>query len=398
MQLLALSVANFNFVAILLLCLLPRMNSDDSSEAGYGMDNPYLMLANLTDCHSRPGVKCRKNAKPKPLNTVFYVHEDANLETFFNCLLDTLKDNSIGFECYENGDLYANFEAEYSIPCTNIKNVAIHSADDYLSLMEHAVKKAHPEVKLTVTEIKVTLDDEEDTDGEAEEESERSRKRPKKNEPTPEEVEQTENIVKLKTLYQCEDRSCPYDICWPHSTLKKHINLTHTHFLEWASLMNKDTSDSAIDFKNPPHSKCFNPIWMNPDDRLVHHCHALTSTTNEVQGGHHHFTFNIEGLTVNPTRVIPGPNPPAGAPIARNFMACPKIFLYQFVKHYDLSNTIFEKLMNFKVTEPHALAYLLKGNLQAEGKLSLPQIADVRYAQECWLAKDPPLELNIWED
>ncbi len=161
---------------------------------------------------------------------------------------------------------------------------------------------------------------------------------------------------------------------------------------------NKDTADGAIDLENPPHSKRFDPIWMNPDDRLVHRRHALTSTTNEVQGGHHHFTFNIEGLTANQARVIPGPNPPAGGPITRNFMARPKISLYQFVKHYDLSNTIFEKLTNFEVTGPHALAYLSKGDLQAEGKLSLQQIADVRHAQERWLAEDPPLEPNIWDN
>lgn len=79
-------------------------------------------------------------------------------------------------------------------------------------------------------------------------------------------------------------------------------------------------------------------------------------------------------------------------------MAHPKISLYQFVKHYDLSNTIFEKLTNFEVTGPHVLAYLSKGDLQAEGKLSLPQIADVQHAQECWLAEDPPLEPNIWDN
>ncbi|KAF9498446.1 hypothetical protein BDN71DRAFT_1503884 [Pleurotus eryngii] len=128
------------------------MNSDDGSEAGYE-HNEFLYNGRKG---IMPGVKHRKNAKPKPLNTVFYVHEDTNLETFFNCLLDTLKDKSIGFECYKNGDLYTNFKAEYSIPCTNIKNVAIYSADDYSSLMEHTVKKAHPEVKLTVMEIKVS--------------------------------------------------------------------------------------------------------------------------------------------------------------------------------------------------------------------------------------------------
>lgn len=54
-------------------------------------------------------------------------------------------------------------------------------------------------------------------------------------EPSAEEKEQDRLIEALKNIYRCEDRSCPYDECWPDTVTADHVHLTHSHFRLWSS-------------------------------------------------------------------------------------------------------------------------------------------------------------------
>jgi hypothetical protein len=53
--------------------------------------------------------------------------------------------------------------------------------------------------------------------------------------PTPEEINQNEDIARLIRKYTCEDRSCKFTTCYPVPPDAIHIHLTHLHLNTWAA-------------------------------------------------------------------------------------------------------------------------------------------------------------------
>ncbi|KAG2036492.1 hypothetical protein BDR03DRAFT_982942 [Suillus americanus] len=77
-----------------------------------------------------------------------------------------------------------------------------------------------------------------------------------------EEEEQDRIIKDLQDQYRCEDKACPYNICWPASTsVNDHVHLTFQHLRLWASAISLKQAklEDGIDIDHPPNSKMFNP-------------------------------------------------------------------------------------------------------------------------------------------
>ncbi|KIJ15656.1 hypothetical protein PAXINDRAFT_133790 [Paxillus involutus ATCC 200175] len=62
----------------------------------------------------------------------------------------------------------------------------------------------------------------------------------------------------------------------------------------------------------------------------------------------------------------------------------PKMDLYTFCGHFNLSFTILQKLRSMKITGPHGLRFVSNTDLRESGKLDIGELADVRDAEERW--------------
>ncbi|KAI0039070.1 hypothetical protein FA95DRAFT_1451539, partial [Auriscalpium vulgare] len=182
---------------------------------------------------AKTGEKRRKNAKPQPINRVFYAHEYCGLLSLLACAFAAAlgaDHDDLPFSLNRDGDLQGTrYQVSYTIPRSNSKDIRVSSVADYEELVDQAKEKAKPEVKLTVCEAAVrTADDDED-----DEDLPRSKNKTKGL--SKEEIAQAEMIDNLRKRYLCSDKSCHFDVCYPDNENARHVHLTFQLLRLWSS-------------------------------------------------------------------------------------------------------------------------------------------------------------------
>ena len=77
-------------------------------------------------------------------------------------------------------------------------------------------------------------------------------------------------------------------------------------------------------------------------------------------------------------------NAPDPIPIHPQPRHPPRISLDLFCVRYDISDNLRGKLVTLGIQGPHALRFLLDGNLCGKGKLLLGEQGELWDAEECW--------------
>ncbi|KAI0046778.1 hypothetical protein FA95DRAFT_1493450, partial [Auriscalpium vulgare] len=183
----------------------------------------------------KAGEKRRKNAKPKPINCVFYSHEDSGLLGLLARAFSTaLGNDDYLISMNRDGELRdTRHTVSYTIPRSTSKDMRITSVADYDELIEQVTKKDKPEVKLTISEQEAGGGGDEEDDEEDDEGSPRPKTKAKGL--SKEERAQAEIIDNLRTQYACGDKSCPYDICYPDNENARHVHLTFQLLRLWSA-------------------------------------------------------------------------------------------------------------------------------------------------------------------
>lgn len=103
--------------------------------------------------------KQRKNAKPKSINKVVYIHEDYQLGDMLVKVLDVLKRRDLleHSGLWTNGQVFAtdSLTITYSVPKTRTKDIALEGEDDFTEMVGQVQAKKNAEGTLVLTENKV---------------------------------------------------------------------------------------------------------------------------------------------------------------------------------------------------------------------------------------------------
>jgi hypothetical protein len=106
----------------------------------------------------KEGEKRRKNTRAQTINTAIYLHKGAPLSYLIGMAYQALKCIDLSYTFSPEGVLeHCDVEMKYTIGKTQFKKVMLESEDDYTMLLEEATKKAAPEIKIHMTELKVHL-------------------------------------------------------------------------------------------------------------------------------------------------------------------------------------------------------------------------------------------------
>ncbi|KAJ7441185.1 hypothetical protein B0H11DRAFT_2351170 [Mycena galericulata] len=380
----------------------PHTNLEDDEDVSQYNDGRGLQFTvEFTGLIPRPahGKKTRKNAKRLVLKKTIYVHEDSELNnllnTFFRALDRHEGDDALTFSWLPRTGAYSSPTIDipnmtYSIPKTPFKDMSLTCEKDYETLIGEVKKLKKPDpdlVKICMAELKHPGG--EDDDDESSDDEQPRRKKGKTYEPSAEEVEQTEFIVKLQARWKCNDRRCKRFLCFPDKTTAKHVHLTHLHLQSWAAAAQAkhvNADGSTVDVDNPPDHKLFEfQETENEEDQQL----LRTRATQKA-------TAKDSNITINLT--LPDPALPlqphqqqrinAPAPLPRRIP--PQISLEIFVDRYNLTNAVYQKLADFSVTGPHTLRHLKNEHLLEAG-LNHAEVANVHDAQDRWVAGEGEL-------
>ncbi|KIK91966.1 hypothetical protein PAXRUDRAFT_120432, partial [Paxillus rubicundulus Ve08.2h10] len=178
-----------------------------------------------------PGPKHCKNAKLTVITKVIYIHEEFTLKDMI--AKDLFQTSWLYNNCELDGSDSATFK--YTAHCSQDKDIFIKNEVDFAEMVAAIEAAKKPEARLSVTENKENCDDPADEDDE--DKNEPSCKKQKKHVLSPEESAQDEHIKNLQNKYRCEDRQCPYNLCWPSALSGDHIHLTHKRLQTWAAAL-----------------------------------------------------------------------------------------------------------------------------------------------------------------
>ncbi|KAI0041495.1 hypothetical protein FA95DRAFT_1464047, partial [Auriscalpium vulgare] len=183
----------------------------------------------------KAGEKCRKNAKPKLVNKVFYIDESSTLVGLLGEAFGAVDLEDATYRLARDHKLTdANFTIQYTIPRTTSKDITITGQQDVTELLEEAVQKKNPEVKLLLTMTQEKGQAEENTGDDSDSEHP-AKKKSKLKGVSKEEKEQAHIITQLSRLYRCDDKQCPFDVCYVSGKMAQHIHLTFMHLRAWAA-------------------------------------------------------------------------------------------------------------------------------------------------------------------
>src|SRR5882762_1382577 len=109
----------------------------------------------------KTGEKRRKNAKPKLVKGILYVHEDQSLSQFLDAVIDNIDETrNLTFSIANRSGLLDTdcFTLEYSVNRSDSKDIAIRNAVDYKTLIEEILTLNRPasSFKVQITEKKVS--------------------------------------------------------------------------------------------------------------------------------------------------------------------------------------------------------------------------------------------------
>jgi hypothetical protein len=379
----------------------------------------------------KPGEKRRKNAKAPTITKAVFVHENDNLFAFLDIAFEALGlELEWGIDPDTGRFDYFFYDMRFSLLRSTLKDVAIMSDKDYRTVIDEAVKKDNPGLKvlltalpkpkvrsilfytsLTMSPLSMNYLGCRTLTTKMRRTMTQATKRPKTltrrksgyipdyylhicthiivyppqtQELSPEEVEEAEIIKELSRIYRCQDAKCPFDICWVSATDSntRHIHLTFRHLRLWSSgIMGKR---EGVTLQQPPNDKLFDLGTQSTAD-----ANLLATRRGRENSNQPSITVNLAGLAdlVQPlrNRVINTPDSPS---VSRRTKLPPKMSLEEFVKRYNLSNSISRGLDKIEVTGPHALRFIPDSVLSDSAMLSVGQIADIRDAQERWQNND----------
>jgi hypothetical protein len=107
---------------------------------------------------TKPGHKQRKNAKAKPENQLFYMHEDSTLAELIDAVIQALdKVDYLWVMIGNRSGVLApdNFSVKYSINRTSSKDILLVGEPHFWELVDEVTKMKNPTLKLEIAEEKV---------------------------------------------------------------------------------------------------------------------------------------------------------------------------------------------------------------------------------------------------
>ncbi|KAG1725113.1 hypothetical protein EDB19DRAFT_1915228 [Suillus lakei] len=197
------------------------------------------------------------------------------------------------------------------------------------------------------------------------------------------EEEQDRIIKDLQDQYHCEDKACPYNICWPAGTS------VNDHSLKQAKL------EDGIDIDHPPNSKMFDPSRRqttstagssdDSNDVLALAKQQRNQLTQDTKSSSN-ITVNFSGLAEllnarqNPdtTTIQSVQQPPQPAQLP------PRLSLEAFCDYYDLPHSVYDKLDGHQIMGPHLLHLISNDQLHTECALSIGELAAIQDAKARW--------------
>ncbi|KAJ7265761.1 hypothetical protein C8J57DRAFT_1069093, partial [Mycena rebaudengoi] len=185
--------------------------------------------------------KARKNAKAKTIKKLFFVHEDSELRHMLYAALAALSREDLSFSCIPRSDSYTSLSLDIPGPFQRItpsETWSTCNADYEIMMITEACKKTDPPtIKITLSEMKPHEAGDEEYHHQSSDDKapQKKKKKTKTYEPSEEEIEQAEIIVKLNAEWKCEDRHCKRSPCFPDRETGKHVHLTHFHLQTWAA-------------------------------------------------------------------------------------------------------------------------------------------------------------------
>ncbi|KAJ7759965.1 hypothetical protein B0H16DRAFT_1720187 [Mycena metata] len=372
--------------------------SPDEEESRYNEGRGLLFSLEFTPVPPPllPGEKKpRKNArKLPPIKKTFYLHEDLELNYLLHSVIKSLGreegEDQLTFSWNPRNGTYSSQDLDidgmtYTVVRSQLKDMSLSNKSDYQILLDEATKKdsTAPLIKIFLSELK-NANAGADNDSSEEEDTQRKKKKKKVYEPSPEEIEQTEFILKLQNEWKCEDKKCKRFICFPDRTTGRCVHLTHFHLQTWAAAeqakhINKD--GTPVDLQNPPDDKIFDYIEPDVEDEQLLRTRAQKASTKDSN-----ITINLTlPDTANAGVPAPAPNQLQHIPAQPRRRIPPQLSLATFCQRFNLGAHIQDKLDAYSVTGPQTLRHLSNDNLK-EATLNPAEIADVRDAQDRWMA------------
>ncbi|KAG1799406.1 uncharacterized protein HD556DRAFT_1305619 [Suillus plorans] len=304
--------------------------------------------------------KRRKNAKPKAINKVVYIHEDFDLKDML------------------------------------VKDITLEGEEDYAEMVGQVQGKKSAEGTLILVENKVTIQeipnsnsqDADESNDEAEPQRPQKRQslnaldsdddtQPQKKakrqsqvrEPTVEEQEQDKIIKNLQDHYHCEDKACPYNQCWPAGM----------------SVNDHQAKIDGVNIDHPPNSKMFDPparrgSSSSKDNDILALAKRRRNQITQDSKLSSNITVNFSGLAelLSTAHQTPAPQPDVSSTVqqpSQPTQVPPRLSLQAFCDLYDLPLSVYDKLNSHQITD---------NQLRTECVLSIGELAAVRDAEERW--------------
>ncbi|KAJ7732848.1 hypothetical protein B0H16DRAFT_1892959 [Mycena metata] len=203
----------------------------------------------------KTGEKHRKNKKIETINRTIYAHEQDSLADVLQLAIDSVGyQNKLLFKVVSKDLRATNFTVTWSISRTDFKRMQLANTDHFDEIVEEAVKKASPTVKLDFLEFEV----DEDKDESDEEPVGTSKKRKL----TDEEERMAETVSQLKAAYNCSDKRCTSPICYLGNPDGEHVRMTPILLNTWAAANLAGICDLE---HPPPGDKRFQPVKGRDD-------------------------------------------------------------------------------------------------------------------------------------
>ncbi|KAI0039326.1 hypothetical protein FA95DRAFT_1612650 [Auriscalpium vulgare] len=336
--------------------------------------------------------KCRKNAKPKSINTIANTHEDYELSDFLLTIIssverqDLLESSRLYLEsCNSLAGDAESFSVLYSITGTGSRDLKLNSVPSYNQMLKdvHAGNEPAGEGN--------------NTEGSKEEEDNAGRKKSKKHEPSEKEIAQDELIVELSAIHACNDHKCNSACCFISRPDAEHVKLTSRHLRTWSAGIH--CKKEGVDNHTPPTGPLFdlerhatNASATNIATLANHRLRTMSGTSSSSPNINVSFAglADVVAALKGPERVPLVPtNVNAGSGLAASTRVAlalpPRLPLATFCAVYELSAGTASKLQAMDLVGPHVLCKLTNQDLQDDGMLSKAQVAEVRDAEERWL-------------
>ena len=111
----------------------------------------------------KPGEKQCKNAKPKAINHIIYIHEEQGLSEFLDTVIDDIdKSSHLAFSMVNQSGLLDtdSFTLEYTTNHSDSKDIPIWNIADYKALIDEitTLNRAAASFKLLITEWNVSFE------------------------------------------------------------------------------------------------------------------------------------------------------------------------------------------------------------------------------------------------